>query len=974
MLPTINHIKRLSEIDEQERKLAIERALTLEKAYNSGSVEQIFKAEQYYTSLTRGKAALAGRSSDNPIKSIVLDPLETATSMGYYHKHGNISYETLRNMAKTPVISSIIRTRVNQFAEFLQPQPDKYSPGFVIARKGVEDEDELSDSDRKLIDSLTEFIMQCGDPATRYKWDKFNAFGRKVITDSLTFDQACLLPGAWVEMANGTAKKIEDIQVNEQVRTHADKIRNVIAVKNRIFDGEFVIVCVGGQKLTMTNTHPILASKKISLVGNTVELSDPEWMAAGDLTENHYVVYPKLNLDNEIIKLPIFNKKPRKYVISGDIDKLVETVGVHKYYVKAVLSGTFVNYKKFDISQDKINEILLTATQLGVVYDYKRRLEPITKIDSDWGYMLGLYLAEGYVSKSNSVTFTFNKKERDRVSFLVSFFEKYGINTLIHEYDNRNGITVHVFSKSIVDFITQYCGVGSCNKFVPDFIYKTNESVVVSLLKGYLGGDGYVRNNQVSYTSTSKNLFYGIRKLLSSQGVYVREVHEKSTRENWNDQFKGNVSGLAYRVLAEKMQFPISDLDGRRSYIDKGSYLFSKISDIEKYFDKQVVYNLEIEEDHSYIANGFINHNCFEIVPYRNLEPYAFCAVDSATFRFADSYDNETNIDQSKKINGEYPSYVQLYMNQIHQEYYPWEICFGIRNPQTNIRSNGYGRCELEDLITTVTAQLNADRYNYGFFRHGSAPKGMLMVKKPGAALNNDRISEFRRNWNAMLAGAENAHKTPILDAEGFEWIDLQKNNRDMEFFKYIEYLVKVSCAVYTISPEEIGFSLEGSGANKLGSDSGEAEKSYSLAKGLKPLLVNFQQWINDYLIGPKTNHKFEFKFVGMQVETPKEEEERLAKAVTLYLTPDEVRKAKGLKPLLNGMGKFPLNPIISQKMMMDSQIQQQGQQFDQEQQGKQEEQDQQDFDNTNPFLKAEKDNPFVNSFNEFVNKEMVAA
>lgn len=555
MLPSLNHIKRLQDIDEQERKLAIERALTLQKAYNSGDVNTIYKAEQYYTSLQkRTDPNYAKKDSDNPIKSLIMDPAQVSTSMGYYGKASTLSFEALRQMARTPVISAIIRTRKNQVADFLKPQPDRYSKGFVIRKKGIQKDDELTDNDKRVIDMLTQFIINCGDDESKWKHDKFETFGRKIVEDSLSMDQAT-----------------------------------------------------------------------------------------------------------------------------------------------------------------------------------------------------------------------------------------------------------------------------------------------------------------------------------------------------------------------------------------------------------------------------------FEIVPYRDLEPYCFVAVDGATIRIADSIDNQTGIEGSKKINGEYPSYVQVWQNQIIREFYPWELCFGVRNPTTSIRSNGYGKSELEDLITNVTGMLNADMYNNNFFRQGSSPKGMLMIKKPGAALNGDRLTEFRKNWNATMSGVGNSHKIPMLDAEGFEWIDLQKNNRDMEFFKYIEYLVKVGCAVFNISPEEIGFKLEGSGGGGLGTDSGKEEKLYSLDKGLKPLLTAIQNWVNDYILGPKTKNKYEFVFVGFQAETAKDEEDKFNKAVTTYMTPDEVRKEKGMKPLPNGMGKLPLNPILIQMKQMNMQQQQEEQYNQQEQEDQQRQQEEEDYNNSNPFLdKGEKESPFVKAFDEFVEREIV--
>lgn len=358
-----------------------------------------------------------------------------------------------------------------------------------------------------------------------------------------------------------------------------------------------------------------------------------------------------------------------------------------------------------------------------------------------------------------------------------------------------------------------------------------------------------------------------------------------------------------------------------------------------------------------------LDQACFEIIPNRGFEPVQFVAVDSAMFRIADTYDNQHNTQGRQKIRGYYPSFVQIYQSNIIAEFYPWELCFGVRNPSTNIYASNYGRSELEDLVQIVTSMLNSDKYNGNFFRHGSAPKGALLVKKGN--INPNTIAQLRRDWNAMMSGVDGAHKTPVLDAESVEWLDLHKNNRDMEFSKFQEYLIRVACAVYKISPEEVGFPLGGTQNSGIGSKEGGAqEKEYSMNKGLKPLLTSIQSWINKYIIGPKTNGQWIFEFAGLDSETAKDEEERLSKAVTTYMEVNEVRVAKGLKRKKGY--DIILNPIISQQRMMEQQQQQQmGEQFEQ--------QDEEQRNNTNPFLdQSDEDDPFAKAFDQFVERELL--
>jgi hypothetical protein len=293
-----------------------------------------------------------------------------------------------------------------------------------------------------------------------------------------------------------------------------------------------------------------------------------------------------------------------------------------------------------------------------------------------------------------------------------------------------------------------------------------------------------------------------------------------------------------------------------------------------------------------------LDQYAFEVVRYRNGDIAEFYAVDAKSIRIAETFDDDAANDPELRehvIDGYLPSYVQIYQNRIVSEFYPWELAVGIRNPQTDMRQAGYGRSELEDLIQTVTAMLNADSYNANFFKHGSAPKGMMMIKKSGG-INNDTLNEFRADWQATMAGVNNFHKTPVLDAEHVEWLDLQKNNKDMEYSDYQQYLIKLTCAIYKISPEEVGFPTQGA-SNGLGNGSNKDELDYSKEKGLAPLLRNLQRTINKYLIGPKSNDKYEFHFVGVSIESEQEEDERLLKAVGgPFMEINEARERKGMK------------------------------------------------------------------------------
>jgi hypothetical protein len=348
----------------------------------------------------------------------------------------------------------------------------------------------------------------------------------------------------------------------------------------------------------------------------------------------------------------------------------------------------------------------------------------------------------------------------------------------------------------------------------------------------------------------------------------------------------------------------------------------------------------------------------FEVVRDNGGNLFEMVAVDASTIRIADSYDDESYKGEERvKKQGYYPSYVQVIDSRPSNEYYPWDLCFGIRNPSTDITTNGYGRAELEDMIQTVTSIINSDFYNANFFKVGSAPKGILSY---AGNINENSLQDFRRQWMSQTAGVMNMHKIPIINADKITFTPTHVPNKDMEFSKFQEFLIKISCAVYKIDPAEIGFPMSGAadGNNGLGGDNSEEKIKTSKDKGLTPLLKQYQYWLNKYIVW-QIHPDFEIEFQGINGEMSFEEElDADIKSVQNFMTGNEVREKRGLKPIPGF--DIILNPIAfqaaqaQQQQDMMQQQQEQGGGMEEQEEGYpgQDEQEEQQADN--PFLKAE--------------------
>jgi hypothetical protein len=340
---------------------------------------------------------------------------------------------------------------------------------------------------------------------------------------------------------------------------------------------------------------------------------------------------------------------------------------------------------------------------------------------------------------------------------------------------------------------------------------------------------------------------------------------------------------------------------------------------------------------------------CAEVIPRRNSLPAFFEAVDSSTIRIAavaqaqttdlghkvPDLDPQTPFQQAMQDyhrdlmveqNGQQvpAKYVQLIHGTVRATYTEDEMFFGIRNPRTDLNVAGYGMSELEILVGVVTSYLYAEEYNRRIFSQGSIPKGILNLK---GEITDQQLQAFKREWSTLIAGVQNSWKTPVLNAEDIEYINLQSANKDMEYMQWMQFLVRIVCAIYLIDPAEINFDMPRGldGTNPMIESSNEAKLRASKDRGLAPLLRFIQRAINEmyvYRIDPD----FEFRFVGLDARTLEQQQAIATQAVSSYKTLNEVRAMEDLPPLENG--DFPMNPTYVGVLQMQQQLALQQQQM----------------------------------------------
>jgi len=306
----------------------------------------------------------------------------------------------------------------------------------------------------------------------------------------------------------------------------------------------------------------------------------------------------------------------------------------------------------------------------------------------------------------------------------------------------------------------------------------------------------------------------------------------------------------------------------------------------------------------------------YEVVKTRGGKVAGMVAVDASTIRRAAITEQERIAGRRNWGN---TGYVQIVDNKIVARFTPQDLIFGIRRPRTWIKANGYGYPELEELVRVIANLLNAEMYNASNFKHGMHASGVLAVKSKMSA---QLFRAFRREFYAMLSGASNAHKTPIiqLDPENKEELQnvaMSGTNREMEYTQWISFLLRQVCMVYQMDPAELGYSFGNENQNNALNTGGVKDKiSYSRERGLRPLLRSIEYWMNVGLMW-QIDPEYEFRFAGFDEHTEEKKLDLDIKAGQNFRTINETRALHKLEPIEGPLGDMILNASYMQTASM---------------------------------------------------------
>ena len=221
-----------------------------------------------------------------------------------------------------------------------------------------------------------------------------------------------------------------------------------------------------------------------------------------------------------------------------------------------------------------------------------------------WKFV-GLYLAEGW---------TVDRKDRKgggRAVICGAVDEEESIRKMISDagyhgckVDQGSTVKFHICNNELYRFLKQF-GKYAHGKTLPGFVLGLPSCKAKALLDGYLFGDGSREHSKKGgwywkANTTSKKLAYGMALVTQrALGIIAQIRYVKRPRH----------CVICGRKVNQKSYYAITVPDINRSAFVKEGYGWKLIKK-SKPAGKATVYNISVEEDESYVADGCIVHNC----------------------------------------------------------------------------------------------------------------------------------------------------------------------------------------------------------------------------------------------------------------------------------------------------------------------------------------------------------------------------
>ncbi|KKN50662.1 hypothetical protein LCGC14_0630460 [marine sediment metagenome] len=353
---------------------------------------------------------------------------------------------------------------------------------------------------------------------------------------------------------------IEDVKVGDKVLTLDGSYQEVIATMSRKYEGNMIdLKMYYLPNITCTENHEIYAIRA-------------SYYEYGKDDKTRRCLDKKATNFSELVKIPAKNLREGDYVAVPIISK-----------------------------NNRYNSIIFDHSDYYLRNKDQRPTFNI-QIDENLGTVLGWFVGEGSTDSNRTVSISLNGyTEQDIGKWLTQQIEEtFGVKLQIQKHYQSSVLQLSGYNRALSAWLDEICGHGAENKKVPYFIFHASDSVKEMFISALCHADGHERRNEFSITTISKTLAYDLVHLLHILG-HSAYISEKKAHTDKNNIHHRHTYTICWCKIRQRVG---------RGNVRNECYQFYRIREVNISKDTITVFNLTVNKNHNYVANGIYVANC----------------------------------------------------------------------------------------------------------------------------------------------------------------------------------------------------------------------------------------------------------------------------------------------------------------------------------------------------------------------------
>lgn len=457
-----------------------------------------------------------------------------------------------------------------------------------------------SESAEEALELVHHLVTQTFTPATPTLMNSGKANTGRLVS--------CFAGDAMVQTINGL-RRMDEIREGERVLTHDGSYKVVQGVMTRDNAEPMVRIKAMGNAdpLVVTPEHPVLVlpykrnpTRPSPLQGDG-DGDGLQWMAAKDVLPRDYIVMAAYR-----------GEAPIKSIFLSDY---LNDASTRKW-------GRRVEERdgKVYLVSDSAKQTQRRGGETAVLN--AKAVNATFALNEDFGKLLGLYVAEGYVHKDmrdgspsiKGMCLTLNSEHTTVVEEALRLIrEVVGLEPVVNV--NADGSTnVNAWSGLFGEFLLNLIGSGYGGKRLPQFLVDGPEDFLRGFILGVYNGDGCMTENGSVMSLTNPYLVRQIQAMLMRIGIMpnAQDYISASGKVATNLKIPANSENHNALLMEMRDAHKLKPKGNTRRYFKWHVGMpLRLVSEVGQEEAVDTVYNLEVEDNHTYAVNGFIAHNCF---------------------------------------------------------------------------------------------------------------------------------------------------------------------------------------------------------------------------------------------------------------------------------------------------------------------------------------------------------------------------